>query len=91
MIFMKLLAQVGFLYLSAVPIAIFCAFMCAPYNRQFVFTFLSQVIHLFATAVLYLQFAWKKSGYKIGNLDAGGILPSSFSKNKYSGTTIRQW
>jgi hypothetical protein len=42
--YLMLVFNIGTLYLSAIPIAIFTCYCCSPYNRQFVFVFIKEAI-----------------------------------------------
>jgi hypothetical protein len=78
-VYYKTLFTLGFFYLAAVPLSILFSYMSEPYNRQYIFTFTSQMSMFFATLALFYQVTSKKSALGKSKLDAFGILPGSFS------------
>ena len=62
-------------YLLAVPISILSTYMFAPYERQFVFDFLSHFLIFSTNLFMLYEVSYKGSSWFAANLDAMGLLP----------------
>lgn len=77
---METLAWVGASYFMAVPLTILvCDFVFEPYDCQFVYTVMSELLMFTANAWLFYLFSNVKSSYRKTNLDEVG-LPHNINK-----------
>ena len=73
--YFEMLLTFSIIYMLAIPISICSTFMFAPYERQYVYTALSQILMFTANLMLLYQVSGKKSAYQAANLDSLGLLP----------------
>lgn len=63
-------------YLLTTPFAVIATLLYAPYERQFVYVLITQILMQTCSSVLCYQLTAKNSSYnKEGNLDSAGVLP----------------
>jgi len=66
-------------YLLTTPFVVIATLMYAPYERQFVFVLLSQLLMQSCSSILCYQLTAKNSTYnKQGNIESAGVLPTPF-------------
>ena len=61
------------MYLLAVPTAVIMTFMFEPYERQYIFTMVSQLTMFAANSALLYQLSNKRSSYRQTSTDDAGL------------------
>jgi len=65
--------MLGAAYFLAVPLSVFISFMFEPYERQYVYTLVSEMAMFAANATLFYLFSSPKSAYRKSSTDDAGL------------------
>ena len=71
--YLESLLIIGAAYLLAVPATILTTFLFEPYERQYMYTLLSQLVIFGASLAMFRMLSFKNSSYRKANLDETGL------------------
>jgi len=71
--YLESLLLIGSAYLLAVPVTILTTFLFEPYERQYMYTLLSQITIFSASLAMFYMLSSSKSSYRKTNLDEAGL------------------
>lgn len=71
---MKSLGLLGACYLLAIPVSIFVSFCFEPYERQYIYTLVSEMAMFAANTTMLYLLSSPKSTYRKTSLDDAGLV-----------------